>query len=53
MQERLAKLAGGVAVVSVGAETEADMKQKKGRVEDALACDASCGGRGDSSRAAV
>ena len=35
-QERLAKLAGGVAVVSVGAETEADMKQKKARVEDAL-----------------
>lgn len=36
LQERLAKLAGGVAVVSVGAETEADMKQKKARVEDAL-----------------
>jgi chaperonin GroEL len=35
-QERLAKLSGGVAVVSVGAETEADMKQKKARVEDAL-----------------
>ncbi len=35
-QERLAKMAGGVAVVSVGAETEADMKQKKARVEDAL-----------------
>jgi len=35
-QERLAKLTGGVAVVSVGAETEADMKQKKARVEDAL-----------------
>ena len=35
-QERLAKLAGGVAVVSVGAETETDMKQKKARVEDAL-----------------
>jgi chaperonin GroEL len=35
-QERLAKLAGGVAVVAVGAETEADMKQKKARVEDAL-----------------
>ncbi|MEC8801789.1 MAG: chaperonin GroEL, partial [Planctomycetota bacterium] len=34
-QERLAKLAGGVAVISVGAETEADMKQKKARVEDA------------------
>ena len=35
-QERLAKLAGGVAVVSVGAETETEMKQKKARVEDAL-----------------
>jgi chaperonin GroEL len=35
-QERLAKLAGGVAIISVGAETEADMKQKKARVEDAL-----------------
>ena len=35
-QERLAKVAGGVAVISVGAETEADMKQKKARVEDAL-----------------
>ena len=36
LQERLAKLAGGVAVVSVGAETEIEMKQKKARVEDAL-----------------
>ncbi len=35
-QERLAKLAGGVAIISVGAETESDMKQKKARVEDAL-----------------
>jgi len=35
-QERLAKLSGGVAVVSVGASTEAEMKQAKGRVEDAL-----------------
>ncbi|PHR98738.1 MAG: chaperonin GroEL [Blastopirellula sp.] len=35
-QERLAKLAGGVAVISVGAETEAEMKQTKARVEDAL-----------------
>jgi len=35
-QERLAKLAGGVAVISVGAETETEMKQKKARVEDAL-----------------
>jgi len=36
LQERLAKLTGGVAIVSVGADTEADMKQKKARVEDAL-----------------
>ncbi|TWT76624.1 60 kDa chaperonin [Planctomycetes bacterium CA13] len=35
-QERLAKLSGGVAVVSVGAETEAEMKQTKARLEDAL-----------------
>src|SRR4029434_6662518 len=34
-QERLAKLAGGVAVISVGAETESDLKQKKARVADA------------------
>jgi chaperonin GroEL len=36
LQERLAKLAGGVAVVNVGATTEAEMKEKKARVEDAL-----------------
>ncbi len=36
LQERLAKLTGGVAVISVGADTEAEMKQKKARVEDAL-----------------
>jgi chaperonin GroEL len=35
-QERLAKLSGGVAVISVGASTEAEMKQTKARVEDAL-----------------
>ncbi len=35
-QERLAKLSGGVAVVSVGADTEVEMKQKKARIEDAL-----------------
>jgi len=35
-QERLAKLSGGVAVISVGAETEAEMKQTKARLEDAL-----------------
>jgi len=36
LQERLAKLTGGVAIVSVGANSEAEMKQKKARVEDAL-----------------
>ncbi len=36
LQERMAKLTGGVAVVSVGADTEVEMKQKKARVEDAL-----------------
>ncbi|HET7631250.1 MAG TPA: chaperonin GroEL [Gemmatimonadaceae bacterium] len=36
LQERLAKLAGGVAVINVGAVTEAEMKEKKARVEDAL-----------------
>ena len=36
LQERLAKLAGGVAVIKVGAATEAEMKEKKARVEDAL-----------------
>jgi chaperonin GroEL len=35
-QERLAKLTGGVAIISVGAASESDMKQKKARVEDAL-----------------
>jgi len=37
LQERLAKMAGGVAVISVGAATEVEMKEKKARVEDALA----------------
>jgi chaperonin GroEL len=36
LQERLAKLAGGVAVINVGATTEVEMKEKKARVEDAL-----------------
>ncbi|MDO4585362.1 MAG: chaperonin GroEL [Planctomycetia bacterium] len=35
-QERLAKLSGGIAVIQVGASTEAEMKQKKARIEDAL-----------------
>ncbi len=37
LQERLAKLSGGVAVISVGAATETEMKEKKHRIEDALA----------------
>ena len=37
LQERLAKLAGGVAVIKVGAPTEVEMKEKKARVEDARA----------------
>ena len=45
LQERLAKLAGGVAVIKVGAATETDMKEKKARVEDALQRDPR-GGRG-------
>jgi chaperonin GroEL len=36
LQERLAKLSGGVAIISVGAATEAELKEKKARVEDAL-----------------
>ena len=36
LQERLAKLAGGVAIINVGAATETEMKEKKARVEDAL-----------------
>jgi chaperonin GroEL len=36
LQERLAKLSGGVAQINVGAATEAEMKEKKARVEDAL-----------------
>ena len=36
LQERMAKLAGGVAVIKVGAATEVEMKEKKARVEDAL-----------------
>ena len=36
LQERLAKLSGGVAVIKVGAGSEVEMKEKKARVEDAL-----------------
>ena len=38
LQERLAKLAGGVAIIRVGAATEVELKEKKHRVEDALSC---------------
>ena len=41
LQERLAKLAGGVAVIRVGAATETEMKEAKLRMEDALACNQS------------
>ncbi len=36
LQERVAKLAGGVAVIKIGAATEVEMKEKKDRVDDAL-----------------
>ena len=49
LQERLAKLAGGVAIIKVGAATETEMKEKKARVEDALACHSR--GRGGRDRA--
>ncbi len=42
LQERLAKLAGGVAVIKVGAATETEMKEKKDRIEDALTCNSCC-----------
>ena len=45
LQERVAKLSGGVAVIKVGAATEVEMKEKKARVEDALHADA-CRRRG-------
>ena len=41
LQERLAKLAGGVAVIRVGAATETEMKEAKLRMEDALTCNKS------------
>jgi chaperonin GroEL len=45
LQERLAKLVGGVAVIKVGAATETEMKEKKARVEDAMHA-TSCSSRG-------
>ena len=50
LQERLAKLVGGVAVINVGAATETEMKEKKARVEDALQRNPRCRGGGDCSR---
>ena len=51
LQERLAKLSGGVAVVQVGAATETELKEKKHRIEDALSRDARCrAGRHDPRR---
>ncbi len=44
LQERLAKLVGGVAVINIGAATEIEMKEKKARVEDALQCHPGRGG---------
>src|SRR5437588_1424923 len=46
LQERLAKLAGGVAVINVGAATETEMKEKKARVEDALHAERGAGEEG-------
>ena len=46
LQERLAKLAGGVAVIRVGGATEVEVKEKKDRVEDALNANSRCRGRG-------
>src|SRR2546429_2032670 len=46
LEERLAKLVGGVAVVHVGAATETEMKEKKARVEDALHATPAAGGEG-------
>ena len=50
LQERLAKLAGGVAIIKVGAATETEMKEKKARVEDALHATARRGRRHRSGR---
>ncbi|EGV51741.1 60 kDa chaperonin GroEL [endosymbiont of Riftia pachyptila (vent Ph05)] len=50
LQERVAKLAGGVAVIKVGAATEVEMKEKKARVEDALHATRAGGGRGCGTR---
>ena len=46
LQERMAKLAGGVAIVKVGAATEIELKEKKARVEDALSATRAAGVEG-------
>ena len=46
LQERLAKLSGGVAVIKVGAATEVELKEKKHRIEDAVSHHQGCGRRG-------
>ena len=53
LQERLAKLSGGVALIRVGAATEIEMKERKARVEDALHATAQLPLRRESSPAAV
>src|SRR3989304_3226932 len=53
LQERLAKLAGGVAVIKVGAPTEVELKEKKLRVEDALSATRAAPGGGDVPRGGV
>ena len=50
LQERLAKLSGGVAIIKVGAATEVELKEKKQRVEDALSATRACGRGGHRSR---
>src|SRR4029079_7123842 len=46
LQERLAKLSGGVAVIKVGAATEVELKEKKHRIEDALSTNRAAGEEG-------
>ena len=50
LQERLAKLGGGVAVIKVGGATEVEVREKKDRVNDALNADARCSRRGHPAR---
>ena len=50
LQERLAKLSGGVAIIKVGAATEVELKEKKHRIEDAVQTAKACGGGGRRAR---